>query len=155
MQFVPLDARTLLASLGWVLAALIAGAAASASFARAPAAAWAEPAGDEAPFLAENDAAMTKMRAGMAVKPTGDIDRDFVAMMAPHHQGAIDMAQALLRHGSNEQLKRLAQEIIVTQQQEIAVMRMAIGEPSAAPSPMSMKNGQIPSPRKKNPGAHR
>jgi len=84
---------------------------------------------EEAPFLAENDAAMTRMMNGMAVKPTGDVDRDFVAMMIPHHQGAIDMAVALLRYGHNEQLRRLAQEIIVTQQQEIAAMRLAIGEP--------------------------
>ena len=47
---------------------------------------------DEAPFLKENDEAMTKMMSDMAIKPTGDIDRDFVAMMSPHHQGAIDMA---------------------------------------------------------------
>ena len=47
---------------------------------------------DEAPFLKENDAAMNKMMDDMAIKPTGDVDRDFVAMMAPHHQGAIDMA---------------------------------------------------------------
>jgi uncharacterized protein (DUF305 family) len=91
----------------------------------------------EAPFLAENDTAMTRMMDGMAVKPTGDVDRDFVAMMVPHHQGAIDMAVAVLRHGHNEQLRRLAQEIIVTQQQEIAAMRMAIGEPlpPSAPAP--------------------
>jgi len=91
----------------------------------------------EAPFLAENDAAMTKMMDGMAVKPTGDVDRDFVAMMVPHHQGAIDMAVAVLRHGRNEQLRRLAQEIIVTQQEEIAAMRMAVGDPlpPSAPAP--------------------
>jgi hypothetical protein len=83
----------------------------------------------EAPFLAENDAAMDKMMADMTVKPTGDVDRDFVAMMVPHHQGAIDMAQAVLRHGHNEQLRRLAQEIVVTQQQEIAAMRLAVGDP--------------------------
>ncbi len=74
------------------------------------------------------DAAMTKMMADMTVKPTGDIDRDFVAMMVPHHQGAIDMAQAVLRYGHNEQLRRLAQEIVVTQQQEIAAMRLAVGD---------------------------
>jgi hypothetical protein len=91
----------------------------------------------EAPFLSENAAAMNKMMADMAAKPSGDIDRDFVAMMEPHHQGAIDMAQAFLRHGSNEQLKRLAQEIVVTQQQEIAAMRLAIGDPlpPSVPSP--------------------
>ena len=89
----------------------------------------------EAPFLAENDAAMTRMMNGMAVKPTGDVDRDFVAMMVPHHQGAIDMAVAVLRHGHNEQLRRLAQEIIVTQQQEIAAMRMAVGDPLPPSTP--------------------
>ena len=91
----------------------------------------------EAPFLAENDAAMAKMMAAMEITPSGDVDRDFVAMMAPHHQGAIDMAQALLRYGHNEQLRRLAQEIIVTQQQEIAAMRLAIGDPlpPSAPAP--------------------
>ena len=83
----------------------------------------------EAPFMTENDAAMTKMMAAMEIKPSGDVDKDFVAMMAPHHQGAIDMAQAELRYGHNEQLKRLSQEIIVTQQQEIAAMKLAIGQP--------------------------
>jgi uncharacterized protein (DUF305 family) len=83
----------------------------------------------EAQFLAANEEAMGKMMADMSVPPTGDIDRDFVAMMVPHHQGAIDMAQIILRYGTNEQLKRLAQEIIVTQQQEITAMRLAVGDP--------------------------
>jgi hypothetical protein len=89
----------------------------------------------EQPFLSENDAAMNKMMADMAVKPTGDVDHDFVAMMVPHHQGAVDMAKAELRYGHNEQLRRLAEEIVAKQQQEIAVMRHAVGEKSgAAPS---------------------
>ncbi|HTO71341.1 MAG TPA: DUF305 domain-containing protein [Myxococcota bacterium] len=83
---------------------------------------------DEAQFLAENDAAMQAMMKGMAVQPTGDVDRDFVALMVPHHQGAIDMAVAFLRHGHSEQLKRLAQEIIVTQKDEIAAMHRAVGD---------------------------
>jgi uncharacterized protein (DUF305 family) len=83
----------------------------------------------EADFLVANDAAMKKMMADMTIAPTGDIDRDFVAMMVPHHQGAIDMALIILRFGKSEQLKRLAQEIIVTQQQEIAAMKLAVGEP--------------------------
>ena len=57
---------------------------------------------DEAAFLAENQAAMNKMMAAMQIQPTGDVDKDFVAMMAPHHQGAIDMAQAVLRYGRHE-----------------------------------------------------
>ena len=88
-----------------------------------------DPPQGEAAFLAENDKAMSKMMEGMAVKPSGDIDRDFAAMMIPHHQGAIDMAQAELRYGKNEQLRRIAQEIIVDQLQEIAAMKLALGDP--------------------------
>jgi uncharacterized protein (DUF305 family) len=84
---------------------------------------------DEAAFLAETQAAMDRMMAGMAVPPSGDVDRDFAAMMIAHHQGAIDMAQAMLRHGSNEALRRIAQGIIVEQRQEIAAMHLAIGQP--------------------------
>jgi hypothetical protein len=83
----------------------------------------------EARFLSENVGAMTRMMVGMEIKPSGDVDQDFAAMMIPHHQGAMDMAQAELRHGHNEQLRRIAQEIIVDQQQEIAAMRLALGQP--------------------------
>jgi uncharacterized protein (DUF305 family) len=91
----------------------------------------------EAPFLTENNTAMSKMMADMAIRPTGDVDLDFVEMMVPHHQAAIDMAQGLLRYGHNERLRRMAQEIIVTQQQEIAAMRLALGErlPRSVASP--------------------
>jgi uncharacterized protein (DUF305 family) len=93
---------------------------------------------DEAAFLADNDQAMTTMMKGMTIKSSGDVDRDFALMMIPHHQGAIDMAKAELRYGKNEQLRRLAQEIVVDQLQEIDVMRLAIGEapqpPAAAPT---------------------
>jgi uncharacterized protein (DUF305 family) len=81
----------------------------------------------EAPFLLDNVGAMTRMLVGMEIRPSGDSDSDFAAMMIPHHQGAIDMAQAELRYGKNEQLRRIAQEIIVEQQQEIAAMRLALG----------------------------
>jgi len=84
---------------------------------------------EETPFLDANISAMSKMMVDMGISPSGDIDRDFVAMMAPHHQGAIDMARAELRYGHNERLKRMAQEIVVTQQQEIDAMRLAVGEP--------------------------
>lgn len=97
--------------------------------------------GPEAPFLAENQAAMKRMMKDMNIDPSGDVDRDFSAMMIPHHQGAIEMAQAELRHGRNEQLRRIAQEIIVEQQQEIAAMRLAVGQsllpPAAAPDQAS------------------
>ena len=86
------------------------------------------PPGDEAAFLKENDAAMNRMMTAMAVKPSGDIDRDFVLMMTPHHQGAIDMAVIELRYGKNETLRRIAQEIIIDQMQEIDAMKLAIGD---------------------------
>ena len=97
---------------------------------------------EEGAFLRENEAAMTKMMDGMAVKPTGDIDRDFVAMMTPHHQGAIDMAVIELRYGKNEQLRRIAQEIIVDQMQEIAAMKLAIGEAADASGPAPTEPAQ-------------
>jgi uncharacterized protein (DUF305 family) len=94
---------------------------------------------EEQAFLSENDAAMKTMMMDMTVKPTGDVDRDFVAMMVPHHQGAVDMAKTELKYGHNEQLLRLAQKIVTNQQQEIKVMRSAVseGQSSAAQSPQS------------------
>nr|WP_299907044.1 DUF305 domain-containing protein [Sphingomonas bacterium] len=80
-------------------------------------------------FLADTGRAMETMDAGMMAKPSGEVDHDFVQMMVPHHQGAIDMAIAEIRYGHDERLKRIAQEIIVDQQQEIAAMRLALGQP--------------------------
>jgi uncharacterized protein (DUF305 family) len=112
----------------------------------------------EKPFLAEDDAAMTKMMNDMAVKPTGDVDRDFVAMMVPHHQGAIDMAQAELRYGHNAELKRIAQEIVVDQIEQISLMRLAVGEPlppsvssPTSPTVPSQTGGQAGSPTREQP----
>jgi DUF305 family protein family protein len=99
---------------------------------------------DEGSFLRENEAAMDKMMRDMAAKPTGDVDRDFVAMMVPHHQGAIDMAVIELRYGKNEQLRRIAQEIIVDQMQEIAAMKLAIGETVSASGPAPTQPGPAP-----------
>ena len=76
------------------------------------------------PFAGLMDGAMSVMNDGMGRAPmTGDPDHDFAAMMIPHHQGAVDMAKAQLLYGKNPVLRRLAQEIIVTQGSEIAVMR--------------------------------
>jgi hypothetical protein len=97
-----------------------------------------------APFLSESVAAMNRMMADMGVKPSGNVDVDFTAMMIPHHQGAIDMAVAYLRHGQNEQLRRLAQEIIVEQQQEIAAMRLALGQPLPPSAPAPTQPGVAP-----------
>ena len=63
--------------------------------------------------------------------PTGDPDADFMRMMIPHHQGAVDMARVLLKYGHDEKLKRLAQSIIVEQGQEVAYMRTLLDAPQA------------------------
>lgn len=68
---------------------------------------------------------MEKMHVGMgAIEPSGNSDVDFVRLMLPHHQAAIDMAKAELTHGKDPQMRRLAQEIITDQQSEIDLMRL-------------------------------
>jgi YVTN family beta-propeller protein len=77
---------------------------------------------------------MARMDADMMAAPmTGDPDHDFSAMMIPHHQGAVDMATAFLLHGKDPALRRLAGEIIVTQGQEIEVMRLRLAAAKAGP----------------------
>ena|SRR5438309_1292313 len=84
--------------------------------------------------------AATRMHSGMDVPFTGDADRDFARMMIAHHQGAIDMAVAELRYGKDRRLKRLAQGIIVQQQEEIAVMHRALGDPLSPGSPVTTQS---------------
>ena len=67
--------------------------------------------------------AMERMHRDMNIVPSGDPDRDFAAMMIPHHKGAVDMAKVELQFGQNPVLRRLAQGIIVEQLQEIEVMQ--------------------------------
>ena len=114
---------------------IIAGSALLMAFAAGEASPVARAAADS--FRSTMDAAMTRMHQAMAAPGTGDPDRDFAAMMIPHHQGAIEMAEAQLRFGKDERLRRLAQGIIVEQTQEIAVMRQVLGTlpPAAMPTP--------------------
>jgi len=68
---------------------------------------------------AYEDADKKMMNAMMSMKMSGDADKDFVMMMIPHHQGAIDMAKVELQYGNDPALKKMAQEIIDAQQKEI------------------------------------
>lgn len=70
-------------------------------------------------FRAAND----RMHRDMGMDYTGNADRDFLAAMIPHHQGAIDMAEVELRHGKDPKVRKLAQNIIRAQRKEIAQMR--------------------------------
>jgi uncharacterized protein (DUF305 family) len=69
--------------------------------------------------------AMGKMHATMAsATPSGDSDVDFVQIMLPHHQAAVEMAKSQLVNGKDPQMRRLAQEIITDQQSEIDLMQL-------------------------------
>jgi uncharacterized protein (DUF305 family) len=78
---------------------------------------------EEQQFLFANDLAISNMSREMLVKPTGDVDRDFVAIMIPQRQAAIDMARAELKYGHDEGLRRLAQDIVDEEERELSTMR--------------------------------
>ena len=68
---------------------------------------------------------MTRMHAAMSsTRPSADADADFVALMLPHHQAAIDMARVELVSGKDPQVRRLAQEILADQESEIQLMQL-------------------------------
>ena len=68
--------------------------------------------------------AMEKMNRDMVGAPTtGNPDRDFAAMMIPHHQGALDMARAYLQEGKNPEMRRMAERTIQDQEKKIRELR--------------------------------
>ena len=75
------------------------------------------------PSTAAFEAAMTKMEAGMAMSYTGDADRDFATGMIPHHEGAVAMANVLLQYGKSPEMRKLAEDIVKSQNAEISMMR--------------------------------
>ena len=87
------------------------------------------------------NASMEQMHRAMAsVEASGNSDVDFVRLMLPHHQGALDMAKTQLMYGTDPQMRRLAQEIITDQQSEIALMHLWLQQraaPAAHPGPAS------------------
>ena len=121
-------------ALSLILIASIAGAALAQTHEHGDANAGGDQAGTSS-FYSQMMQAMERMDAGMmSEKPSGDPDHDFATMMIPHHQGAVDMAKVELIYGRDPVLRRLAEGIIVEQQQEIELMQRSLKElPSSKP----------------------
>jgi len=68
-------------------------------------------------------AARETMHKDMMVRPTGNIDKDFVAGMIPHHEGAVAMAKVVLEKGTDPEIRKLAEGIVAAQEKEIAFMK--------------------------------
>ncbi|EPX84648.1 Uncharacterized protein putative in bacteria [Rubellimicrobium thermophilum DSM 16684] len=83
--------------------------------------------GDMPPHLQAMMGAMDAMMAQMAIRSTGDVDADFLLLMIPHHQSAVDMARIVLEQGDDPEVRALAEAIIAAQEQEIAEMRAMLG----------------------------
>ncbi len=87
-----------------------------------------QPARADTPATREYKAANAKMHKDMAIRFTGDADKDFAAGMIPHHQGAIDMAKTAIKHGKDPEVRKLAEEIVAAQEKEIARLKAILAQ---------------------------
>src|ERR1700733_2204587 len=97
------------------------------------------------PAWSAMNTAMEKMHAAMAaVEPSVSSDVNFVRLMLPHHEAAIEMAKTQLLYGKDPQMRRLAQEIITDQQSEIQLMQLWLkqhGPGSSQEKPAAERSG--------------
>ena len=88
----------------------------------------------------ELQSSMEKMHTAMSsIEASGNSDVDFVKMMIPHHQAAIEMARTQLLFGKDPQMRRLAQEIITDQQSEIELMNLWLKQHGAGTSEVAQR----------------
>ena len=88
----------------------------------------------ERQFLFAKDVAVSEMAQASLTPPSGDVDRDFVGMMVARDQATMELARAELLYGHNDEIRRLAQNIVAQGQHEISVMRRAVGDTSISPA---------------------
>jgi len=76
----------------------------------------------------------TMHEAMNAAKSSGNPDKDFVLLMVPHHQAAVDMSKAYLNHGKSDRLRKMAQSVIDSQEKEIREMQEELTQLGGKPS---------------------
>ena len=93
-----------------------------------PAASHSHTSADQNPAGQDYMQAMQRMQQNMPKQMTGDADRDFAMMMLPHHQSAVDMAKAELQHGKDPTLRKMAEDIVRSQEKEISELSEWLGK---------------------------
>ena len=74
------------------------------------------------PSTAAYQSAMDAMMTNMMIPYSGNPDVDFINGMIPHHQGAVAMAKIVLEHGTDPDVRKLAEGVIAAQEAEIKWM---------------------------------